>query len=734
MTNTEDSEIDEITGEVDAITYRNEENGWSVVKFRLESGYLTTVTGQFASLRLGEYFQLKGNWSDHKVHGRQFKATLASPYVPESGDAMVKYLSSGLVKGLGKKTAEKIVAHFKEKTLEILDNSPEKLVDVPSIGKAKAKTIIKGWQKTQQFREAELFLLSLDLSVSLAAKIIRIYKAGTLKIVKEQPYRLSTEVSGVGFLTADKIAQNAGIAADSLDRIAAATVHLIKQAEDQGHCFLYTSQLLDRLTELLNIPESAIDSGLIEVLTNLNREGKIVSEAIDDTSIHYTFDLLLAEDAMSQKVAELLKEELVVDLPRIESWLERYAAASKQQLSEKQLQAVKTAVSHRIYILTGGPGVGKTTTANAIILLLKAMNRSVALAAPTGRAAQRLSEVAGETAKTVHRLLEWNPQENGFGRTEENPIDAQAIVVDESSMLDIRLANALIQAVSTGSQIIFIGDVDQLPSVGPGNVLRDLIASNSVPFTKLDEVFRQAATSQIVSIAHDINTGQKPVFSDQADCDCRFIEVEGPNETKNIIKTLVSEILPEKSGYDPIIDVQILTPMNRGDLGTKQLNYELQELLNPNEDKALESTIDKVTFRTGDKVIQMANNYELNVFNGDIGYVLNAGVKGGKVIVDFSGKRIEYSKEDAYDLKLAYAITIHKSQGSEFPVVIIPVAMQHYIMLQRNLVYTALTRAKKFAVFVGTRKALDHAIRNQQSLDRQTNLIARIHNCLESDL
>ena len=342
------------------------------------------------------------------------------------------------------------------------------------------------------------------------------------------------------------------------------------------------------------------------------------------------------------------------------------------------------------------------------------MNRSVALAAPTGRAAQRLSEVSKLEAKTVHRLLEWTPQDNGFSRNEDNPLNAQAIVVDESSMLDIRLANALIQAVNDNSQIIFIGDVDQLPSVGPGNVLRDLIDSNRVPYTRLDEIFRQAATSQIVDIAHKINMGLSPEFPDEPSCDCRFIEVQSPHDIRETIKSLVGDILPNKSGYDAIRDIQVLTPMNRGDLGTQQLNLELQELLNGEEDIAQETKIEKMVFRNGDKVIQISNNYELNVFNGDIGYVLHAGVSGGKLVVNFNGRNVSYSKEESYDLRLAYAITIHKSQGSEFPVVIIPISMQHYIMLQRNLIYTALTRAKKFAVFVGTKAALDQAIANQK--------------------
>ena len=423
---------------------------------------------------------------------------------------------------------------------------------------------------------------------------------------------------------------------------------------------------------------------------------------------------------------ELLNTELEIDIDRVHDWLSRYLEATKSQLSETQKQAVVKAVSHRVFILTGGPGVGKTTTANTIIKLLLAMGKSIQLAAPTGRAAQRLSEVSGETAKTIHRLLEWNPAEGGFLRDSDNPILCDAIVIDEASMLDVRLFHSLIKAVSPRSQIILIGDVDQLPSVGAGNVLRDLINSDRIPYTMLKEVFRQAATSKIISTAHDINMGKTPEFVSDEISDCQFIEVENPYEIKEAIKDLMNHHLPEKGHYDPVRDVQILTPMNKGELGTEILNQELQELLNPASENTQELKRDTIVFRSGDKVIQSANNYDLNVYNGDIGIVQHAGVQGGKIIISFGERLVTYEKEDSFDLKHAYAITIHKSQGSEFPVVIIPVCMQHYLMLQRNLIYTALTRAKRLAIFVGTRSALDQAVRTQTSLKRQTKLMERI--------
>ena len=488
-----------------------------------------------------------------------------------------------------------------------------------------------------------------------------------------------------------------------------------------------SEQICENLSKLLKLDTQIIENEILQVLHDLNREGSIVTETVDGEDFHYLFDLYLAEDQAAKKIADLLENPMHVDESRIDAWLNKYSDRLSMPLSETQGAAVKEAVSHRVFILTGGPGVGKTTTANAIIKLLTAMGRSVALAAPTGRAAQRLSEVTGLQAKTVHRLLEWAPQESGFSRDESNPLNAQVIVVDEASMLDIKLARSLINSVSINSQIIFIGDVDQLPSVGPGNVLRDLIESEKVPFCRLIEIFRQAASSNIVQIAHQINRGENPEFPQDEQSDCRLLEVENPLYLKDIIKDLVGDTLPNKGNYDPMKDVQVLTPMNRGDLGTAKLNEELQALLNPLEESSEEELKPgNTSFRPKDKVIQVSNNYEINVFNGDIGYVEHAGVEGGKLIVNFSGRSVKYTKEDSYDLRLAYAITIHKSQGSEFPVVIIPMSMQHFIMLQRNLIYTALTRAKKFAVFVGSSKALNHASQTLTSLKRQTHLVQRI--------
>lgn len=719
-----------IEGEVEAITYRSDDSGWSVIKVRDKTGKLFTATGAFTFLKTGEYLAFQGHWTQHKTHGRQFKVEQAKPMYPTTSEGIIRYLSSGVIRGIGPVTAARIVDQFKENTLNIIDECPQRLSEVEHIGPKKAQSIVQAWQESRGYRDAELFLFSHQLSPTLTHKIIKAYGHKTIEVVSGDPYRLSSEIPGVGFLTADKIASSLGLSPESPQRLKAACLYLVHQAEDQGHCYLNSPQLMERLCNLLKLDDSVVKVEFPQIIETLNSMGSIISEEDGNEDAHYLQDVLTAEDRLSRKLVELLSHPVSTDRARIDAWLQKYSQRLPLPLSETQLQAVVDAVSHRVFILTGGPGVGKTTTANAIIRLLAAMRRSVALAAPTGRAAQRLTEVTGLQAKTVHRLLEWTPQENGFQRHQDNPLNAQVIVIDEASMLDIKLAHSLAEAVSSNAQIILIGDVDQLPSVGAGNVLRDLIESNKVPYCRLSEIFRQAASSLIVSTAHQINQGLNPEFPDIDGADCRFLAVDGPHNILETIKFLIQHTLTQNGHYDPVKDLQVLTPMNRGDLGTKVLNQELQALLNPEESSPEQLAGDSLSFRPGDKVIQISNNYELNVFNGDIGFVEHAGVEGSKMMVQFADRRVTYSKEDAYDLRLAYAITIHKSQGSEFPVVIIPLSMQHYIMLQRNLIYTALTRAKKFAIFVGSQKALEQAIQTQTSRSRQTKLVERLSDYL----
>lgn len=730
----ETEQTEALQGELLKISYQNQENGWSVVRLKLaEDDRMVTVTGQFGRIDIGESYQLWGSWVENPKYGRQFKVARYSSCQPNSVSGLLKYLKSGLIRGIGEVTAKRIVDHFGLKTMEVLDNDPDRLLEIENIGTKKKKQIIQAWNNRKRHRDTEIFLTDLGLSPNFVNRVIQTYGEDTKALIEQNPYRLARDINGIGFLSADEIAVKMGLPLDSLARISAAVYYQLEQAEEDGHCYQTRPQIVEALSRLLRLTAAQVTELMEAALTSLIDTAAVVFDEyqLDDGAsldIYYLARTHKAESAVAEKLSALLLQNLgSVDLEeRIERWLESYAQKSGSQFSLEQLDAVKKAVSNRVFVLTGGPGVGKTTTANAIIRLLIKMNKTVALAAPTGRAAQRLSEVAAIGAKTIHRLLEWSATEYCFLRDETTPLEAQVVIIDEASMLDIHLASSLMRALKPDAQIIFIGDVDQLPSVGPGNVLRDMIESGAVPYTKLDRIFRQAAGSAIVQTAHTINRGEIPIFPEAGSSDCLFLTISEPEAIKDTIKELLHKTLPEKTKYDSIRDVQILTPMNKGPLGTSILNEELQALLNPGQQYGEKLETDTMVFRPGDKVIQTVNNYELNVFNGDIGYIEHAGFDGGQLLVNFGDRKLSYSKDQAYDLKLAYAITIHKSQGSEFPVVIIPVTMQHFIMLQRNLIYTALTRARRLAILVGTQSALSQAIRTQTSLKRQTQLITRI--------
>ncbi len=732
---TEGPDITQIRAEIERVTFHSEDSGWTVLKARnLSDDSLVTATGHFAAIRAGDQYELFGTWGRHPSFGPQFKIDRCVPIRPTSAAAIERYLASGLIKGIGPKTASRIVEHFGEDTLAILDAAPRRLLEVPSLGDKKIDAIIASWEDQRSVANVMMFLNTHGISPTFASRIFKTYGPDAIAIVSADPYKLAADINGIGFLSADRIAQSMGIAADSQERLRAGILYLLTQGEDKGHCFLTTPQLTAALRDALKLTEDRVVPRLAACLGHLNDLGAIVSEAGKDgqgqpLTMHYRADLLIAELNVAAHIDRLLRKPLDVDTDRMEGWLARYAEASGTELSDEQLDAVAKAASHRVFILTGGPGVGKTTTANTIIRLLRAMGKTVALGAPTGRAAQRLTEVAAAPARTIHRMLEWVPALRNFARDENNPLPVQAVLIDESSMLDIRLADALIRAVPETAQLILIGDVDQLPSVGPGNVLRDLIDSGKVPYTRLSRIFRQAASSEIVRAAHAINQGQAPeLHADRTGGgDCLFLDADSVDDIKAIINDLVTRRLPKEFGFDPMSDVQILTPMNRGELGTQTLNESLQALLNPAQPNTHEWKRGTLILRPGDKVIQSVNNYDLGVFNGDIGFVRQTRVEGGKLIVAFGDDRIvTYEAEDAGDLRLAYAITIHKAQGSEFPVVIIPSSMQHFVMLQRNLMYTALTRARKLAVFIGARRALRVAVDNQTSGQRQTGLIDRI--------
>jgi exodeoxyribonuclease V alpha subunit len=719
----------ELTVEIDRVSFRNDDNGWTVLKAtNMHNLEALTATGYLPEVCAGQRMQILGKWQQHKTYGPQFLIERSTFIRPQTTDAILKFLSSGAVHGIGPKTAEKMIKAFGVQTLDVLDNEPERLLKLKSIGRKKAQAIIDTWHENRTINDVMIFLQTHGISQTFAGRIFKLYREEAIAVVTRDPYRLAVDIHGIGFIKSDQIARQLGIAADSPERIRAGILYLLGQAEDRGDCFLTTPQLYQELKRALEIDEQQLQPKFIDCLSMLEKAGSIISEKSQSSGevAYFRAELLMAELSLTDGIRRLMSEPLKVEHQRIEDWISRYVEASGTQLSEQQLEAVRMAASSKVFILTGGPGVGKTTTANAIIRLLRAMGRNVALCAPTGRAAQRLSEVSSMQAKTIHRLLEWQPNSSGFVRNEYQPLEVQCVIADESSMLDIRLADALVRAVPTSAQLILIGDVDQLPSVGPGNVLSDLIRSRTIPFIKLDRIFRQAKTSSIIQIAHQMNRGEYPEFAQSPLNDCQFIDHDTPESIIGCVKELLVEGKIQSYGLDPVRDVQILTPMNRGPLGTHELNLLLQSLLNPLRKGMTEYKRQNFTLRPGDKVIQSANNYELGVFNGDIGYVQLTQVDDGKIIVRFGERQIAYDSDSAADLRLAYAITIHKSQGSEFPAVIIPTSTQHFVMLQRNLFYTGLTRAKRLAIFVGTQRALRTAIDNNSSRQRQTRVCERL--------
>lgn len=738
----------QLKAEVEHVNFHSEDTGWSVLKIRdVTAGKTLIAVGYLPEVCAGQYYVIFGRWSHHKTFGPQFKFTRAVSSRPHTREGISRYLSSGLFKGVGKVTADRIVKKFGLETFDILDDDPEQLKQIPKVNKTVAGKIIDEWHTHKQSHETQMFLHNHGITGATARKLIKKYGSSLITKLSKDPYFLISEVRGIGFQKADLIGLSVGMDLHHPGRVQAGILYLLSQGEDQGHCYQSTRQLLNKFQTQMKLPDFT-SSDLLSHMKPLTDSLKLISvDSVPDLKPdnptgtdsrnsapseadqwHFRANLFSSEKNIAQKLANILSSPSESDTEkspeftqRVERWIEQFCEKSNAPLSELQKKAVLRSASSKVFILTGGPGVGKTTTANAMIALFRAMGKSIALAAPTGRAAQRLSEVSGREAKTIHRLLEWSAQDNCFKKDEENPLTSQVIMIDEASMLDVKLADSLISAIPAHSQLVLMGDVDQLPSVGPGNVLRDLIRSEKIPCLKLDEVFRQAAHSHIISAAHQINKGHIPEFSDEQTSDCRFISAAESSQVTEILKDLLTTHLPN-AGYDPLRDVQILTPMNKGDLGSQNLNQKIQEWINPlaKSQRSGQTPSGPGQFILNDKVIQGVNNYELSVFNGDIGFVAAKQVEGTYLKVQAGDREISYDQEQARELSLAYAITIHKSQGSEFPVVIIPVSMSHYVMLQRNLIYTALTRARKLAIFIGEPKALGTGVRNVLSINRQT--------------
>ncbi|GAB4227106.1 MAG: ATP-dependent RecD-like DNA helicase [Elainellaceae cyanobacterium] len=720
---------------IERLTYHSEETGYTVARLKApRTSELITVVGNFANIQAGQTLHLEGTWREHPKYGAQFQVVKYRETKPATLTGIEKYLGSGLIKGVGPVTARRIVAHFGLETLEIIENQIERLIEVPGIARKRIKMIQQAWTEQKAIKEVMLFLQGHGVSTTYAVKIYKQYGDESIDVVTRNPYQLATDIYGIGFVTADAIARNLGIHPGSEFRYRSGILHVLTEASEDGHCFLPQPELVERVVTRLAIADHQPNAEEIHALTmQMALDGELVLQGGSGEQagefICYSPPFYGAEQGLADRLARLLSHDLTVDLPRVQRWIDRFTEKTGLQLSALQRQAVEMAASHRVVVLTGGPGTGKTFTTRTIVALWKAMGKTIALASPTGRAAQRLSEMTGQEAKTVHRLLEFDPSQMGFKRDGQNPIAADAVIVDEASMLDLFLANSLIKAIAIDSQLLLVGDIDQLPSVGPGNVLADLIASEQIPIIRLNEVFRQAQTSQIVVNAHRINTGQFPQLervSNSPRSDCLWLMAPEPPHGVQAIRDLITELIPTL-GFEPVRDVQILCPMTRGETGTRNLNQVLQQLVNPPGAGKTELTRGGMILRVGDRVIQQVNDYNREVFNGDLGTITAIDLDEQEVTVRFADREVMYDYADLNEITLAWAVTIHKSQGSEYPVVILPIYMQHYLLLSRNLIYTGLTRARKLAIFVGPQKAIGFATKQVKDRQRYTLLAQRLN-------
>ena len=698
---------------VERITYQNEKNGYSVIKCRARGFQdLVTVVGNMPEVHVGDVLTLTGTWKVNPKFGRQFTAETFEETLPATVHGIEKYLGSGLVKGIGPKFAQRIVRQFGADTLNVIEEDPDRLLGVSGIGKVRVERIKKSWLEQKEIKNIMLFLQSHDVSTSHATKIYKTYGNESIQVVRENPYRLADDIWGIGFKTADTIAAKLGFGHDKYPRLRSGMLYTLNALADEGHCFATREQLLAAAVKMLEVDESLIAGALDEMIR--------AEDVITDEEAIYLPPYYFSEAGTARRLRCIFSGQPAVSVGT-DGLRGRVQAATGMDYDEIQMQAIMTAVQSKVLILTGGPGTGKTTTTLGIITAFREAGARILLAAPTGRAAKRLAETTGMEAKTIHRLLEVKPPE-GYQRNEENPLEGDVLIVDESSMIDIMLMYNLLKAIPDDMTVIFVGDVDQLPSVGAGNVLRDMIESDVFPVIRLTRIFRQAQTSRIIMNAHRINKGQMPDISNGRNTDFFFSRQETPEDAAKEIVALVRQKLPRYYRVRPG-EIQVLTPMQRGVVGATNLNQLLQEAINPGDTGLRRGGY---VFRVRDKVMQIRNNYDKEVFNGDIGVVDRVDLEDRALFVQFDDRLIEYDATELDELVLAYATTIHKAQGSEYPIVVMPVLMTHYVMLQRNLVYTGITRAKKGLVIVGTKKALALAVRNVTVTRRNTKLRDRL--------
>ncbi len=711
-----------LDGQIERIIFRNEENGFCVLRVKVRGHKeLVTVTATVPTINSGEWMAADGEWLTDPRHGPQFKAEQVRMSKPDTLEGIEKYLASGLIKGIGKEYAARLVKTFGREVFDVIEHSSGKLLKVEGIGRLRKDRIKQAWDEQKSVRQIMAFLFSHGVSTTRAFRIHKKYGDKAIEIVQRDPYCLARDIRGIGFLIADQIAMRLGITKDSALRARAGLEFVLGELTANGHCAYVRNDLLSRTGELLEIDLLIIEKALDHSLEN---ERLIQRANFKGEDLIYLPKLYFAEIELAKRLQLLERGRHPcpsLDVEKALDWVQKKIGF---ELAIAQRAALKTAVQSKVMIVTGGPGVGKTTLVNSVLMVLKAKKLRVALCAPTGRAAKRMAETTGMEAKTIHRLLQYNPGTGGFIHGSDNPLECDVLIVDESSMIDIVLASQLAAAIPLHAALIVVGDADQLPSVGPGRVLQDMIHSKKIPVAHLDEVFRQAATSRIITNAHRINRGQMPEFPEaQETSDCYFIESDDPAKAVQLLGKLVKQSIPKKFHFNPQEEIQILTPMQKGELGARNLNQTLQQLLNPKGDEVERFGY---VYRTGDKVMQTENDYDKEVYNGDIGRITKIDSESSELIVDFEGRKVVYDFRELDELVLSYAITIHKSQGSEYPCVVIPLHTQHYMLLQRSLIYTALTRAKKLVILLGTKKALNLAVTRAESRERTTTLSERL--------
>lgn len=728
---------------VERITYQNPENGYTVLKCAVKNEKdLVTVVGNLLDVSVGSVLLIEGNWKVDSKYGRQFTAQSWEETLPATVFGIEKYLGSGLIKGVGPKFAGRIVRKFGTETIDVIENDIERLREVEGIGQKRIEKIHESWERQKEIKNVMLFLQDHGVSTSFAAKIYRQYGNDSIAKMKENPYCLADDIWGIGFKTADSIAQKLGFEKNAQVRVRSGILYTLSNLADEGHVFAKKDQLVKTAQELLEAEEQTV---LMVIEPMVEAQDLIAQNVVSQFDDSGSFQALYLPAFYYAETGTAAKLKRLMDAPASDRLWQQLTAARKKtgnnelsidvekieqkvqmQYDEVQASAIRKAAISKIMVMTGGPGTGKTTTAQGIIAAYRAFGLKILLAAPTGRAAKRMSEATGMEAKTIHRLLEYKPQE-GYQKNEDNPLEGDVLIVDECSMIDIILMNSLLKAIPSGMRLILVGDIDQLPSVGAGNVLRDIIDSGVIPVVRLTRIFRQAQTSRIIMNAHRINEGKMPDISNGSNTDFFFMEQEDPEQAVALITQLVTHKL-SRYYQTPPTQIQVLTPMQRGVVGAANLNLALQEALNPDGEALRRSGL---AFRMGDKVMQLRNNYDKEVFNGDIGMVSAVDVQERTLMVNFEGREIEYDVSELDELVHAYATTIHKAQGSEYPIVVMPVMMTHFVMLQRNLLYTGITRAKKILVLIGTKKALAYAVRNVTVTKRNTLLKERLQEELD---